>query len=94
MVWMQSWLDEVEIDHALPGLIKGDNRGAIALTKSTKDHSKVKHIDIRHHYIRELLQSGVIAVEQVPTADNLADIFTKPLPRDHHHRILAALNIN
>ena len=94
MVWMQSWLDEVEINHALLGKIKGDNRGAIALTKNTKDHGKVKHIDIRHHYIRELLQSGVIAVEQVPTADNLADIFTKPLPRDHHHRILAALNIN
>jgi hypothetical protein len=94
MLWMQSWLDEVEIDHILPGLIKGDNRGAIALTKNTKDHGKVKHIDIRHHYIRELLQSGAIAVEQISTVDNLADIFTKPLPRDQHHRILAALNIN
>ena len=51
MVWMQSWLDEVKISHTLPGLIKGDNRGAIALTKNTKDHGKVKHIDIRHHYI-------------------------------------------
>jgi hypothetical protein len=96
MVWMQSWLDEVDIEHTLPGLIKGNNHGAIALTKNTtKDHGKVKHIDIRHHYIQELLQSGAIAVEQVPTAGNLlADIFTKPLPRDHHHRILNALNIN
>ena len=49
MVWMQSWLDEVEIEHSLPGIIKGDNRGALALTKNTKDHGKVKHIDIRHH---------------------------------------------
>jgi hypothetical protein len=95
MVWMmQSWLEEVEIDHTLPGLIKGDNSGAIALTKNTKDHGKVKHINIRHHYIRELLQLGAIAVEQVSTVDNLADIFTKPLPRDQHHRILAALDIN
>jgi len=93
MVWMQSWLDEVAIEHSLPGLIKGDNRGAIALTKNTKDHGKVKHIDIRHHYIRELLEAGTIAVEQVPSADNLADLFTKPLPRDHHQRLLAALNI-
>ena len=94
MVWMHSWLDEVEIEHSLPGIIKGDNRGALALTKNTKDHGKVKHIDIRHHYIRELLQSGAISVEQVSSADNLADLFTKPLPRDSHHRILAALNIN
>ena len=49
MVWMHSWLDEAEIEHSLPGIIKGDNRGAIALTKNTKDHGKVKHIDIRHH---------------------------------------------
>ena len=93
MVWMQSWLSEAEIDYTLPGLIKGDNRGAIALTKNTKDHGKVKHIDIRHHYIRDLLKSGAITLEQVSSADNLADIFTKPLPRDHHHRLLEALNI-
>jgi hypothetical protein len=93
MTWMQSWLSEANIKYDLPGIIRGDNRGAIALTKNTRDHGKVKHIDIRHHYIRELLQSGTIAMEQVSSADNLADIFTKPLPRDHHHRLLAALNI-
>ena len=93
MVWMHSWLDEVDIAHELPGMIKGDNRGAIALTKNTKDHGKIKHIDIRHHYIRELVHSKAIAVEQVSSADNLADLFTKPLPRDQHHRLLAALNI-
>jgi hypothetical protein len=93
MVWMHSWLDEVEVEYSTPGLIRGDNRGAIALTRNTKDHGKVKHIDIRHHYIRELLHSGVITVEQVSSSDNLADVFTKPLSRDHHHRLLTALNI-
>jgi hypothetical protein len=93
MVWMNSWLDKVEIEHSFPKLIKGDNRGAIALTKNTRDHGKVKHIDIRHHYIRELLESGEISVEYVPSAENLADLFTKPLPRDLHHRLLTALNI-
>jgi hypothetical protein len=92
MVWMSSWLDEVEIQHTLPGLIKGDNRGAIALTKNTKDHGKVKHIDIRHHYIRDLLESNQIALEYVPSAENLADLFTKPLSRDLHHRLLTTLN--
>ena len=94
MVWMQSWLREVEIiDFSIPGLINGDSRGAIALTKNTKDHGKVKHIDIRHHYIRELLQSGIIIIEQVISSNNLADLFTKPLPCDHHHHFLASLNI-
>jgi hypothetical protein len=94
MVWMQSWLREVEVEFSVPSLMKGDSRGAIALTRNTKDHGKVKHIDIRHHYIRELLQSGVITIEQVPSSDNLADLFTKPLPRDHHHSLLTSLNIH
>ena len=93
MKWMQSWLTKANINYTLPGIIKGDNRGAVALTKNTRDHGKVKHIDIRHHYIRELVQSGTITMEQVPSAENLADLFTKPLPRDHHHRLLDALNI-
>jgi hypothetical protein len=77
----------------MPGVIKGDSRGAIALVKNTKDHGKVKHIDIRHHYIRELVKSGSIMFEQIPSADNLADLFTKPLARDNHHRLLKKLNI-
>ena len=93
MVWMQSWLSEVEIEISVPGVISGDSWGAIALTKNTKDHGKVKHINIPHHYIRELLQSGTITIEQVSSYDNLADLFTKPLPRDYHHHLLTALNV-
>jgi hypothetical protein len=86
-------LDEVAIEYTTPGIIKGDSHGAISLTKNTRDHGKVKHIDIRHHYIRELVHSGTITIEQIPSADNLADLFTKALPRDHHHRLLGKLNI-
>ena len=79
MVWMHSWLNEVQVEYSVPGLLRGDNCGAIALMKNTKDHGKVKHIDICYHYIWELLQSRAITVEQVSSSDNLADMFTKPL---------------
>jgi hypothetical protein len=42
--------------------------------KNTKDHGNVKHIDIQHHYFRELLHSRSIAIEQVSSTDNLADL--------------------
>ena len=93
MAWMHSWLDEVEMEYTLPGMIRGDNCGAIALTKNTKDHGKIKHIDIRHHYIHDLIRAGTIDIEQVPSEENLADLFTKPLPRDRHNHLLAALDI-
>ena len=60
--------------------------------KNTKNHSKVKHIDIRH-YIRELVAEGSISIEQITSTEKLADLFTKPLPRDHYHQLLQALNI-
>jgi len=94
MVWMQAWLDEVGIEHIKPGVIKGDNRGAIALTKNTKDHGKVKHIDIHHHYICELVDSSSISLEQISSADNAADLFTKPLSRNVHHHLLCILNVD
>lgn len=93
MAWMQSWLNEVEVKFSVPRLISGDSQGAIALTKNTKDHGKVKHINIRHHYIQELLQSSSITIEQASSSNNLTDLFTKPLPHDYHHCLLTSLNI-
>jgi hypothetical protein len=84
---------EVGMKQELPGVLYGDNRGAVDLTKTTKSHSKVKHIDIRHHYIRELVQTGELKVDFIRGTENPADIFTKPLPRLAHERYLSELNI-
>ena len=94
MMWMQAWLDEVTIEHNMPDIIRGDSRGAIALTKNTRDHGKVKYIDIHHHYIQELMKSGEIAIERILSTENAADLFTKPLSCDYHHQFLHTLNIN
>jgi hypothetical protein len=77
--WMHSWLNEVKIKYLLPRLIGGNNHGAIASSKNTKDYGKVKHIDIQHHYLQELIHSSTIILDQVSSADNLADLFTKLL---------------
>ena len=59
--------------------IKCDNTSAINLSKNPVQHSRTKHIDIRHHFIRELVENNVIILEYVTTENQLADIFTKPL---------------
>ena len=88
MVWMPTWLDEVEIEHEIPGIIKGDSQGAIALAKNMKDHGKVKHINICHHYLRKLVKSGIVLFKQITSTDNIADLFTKPLTCNHHYCFL------
>jgi len=49
--------------------------------------TRSKHIDVRHHHIREVVLSGEARVEWVPTASQLADAFTKPLDRIAFHRL-------
>lgn len=61
-----------------------DNASAIALAVSTKGHSHAKHIDIKHHYIRECVAANKIKLVHVPSGKNIADIFTKGLTRTLH----------
>ena len=64
-----------------------DNNGAIKLASNPLSSARTKHIDVRFHFVRELVSSGIIAVEYVPTNEQRADILTKalvgPIFREH-----------
>lgn len=64
--------------------IFNDNQGAGQMTKNPICHSKAKHIDIRYHHIREVINSGVINVEYQPTEEMPADVLTKALVSTKH----------
>lgn len=64
--------------------LRGDNQGSLALSVNPVYHQRTKHIDIRHRFICEMVNAGVIRVQYVPSKDMLADGFTKPLPKDTH----------
>jgi transposase InsO family protein len=56
-----------------------DNTAAIAVGKNDVHHSRTKHIDLRHHHVREAVEKNLLRLEHVPSAEQLADILTKPL---------------
>ena len=56
-----------------------DNQGAIELTKITKNHSRTKHIDVRYHFIKDLIKTDKITVTHIGTKEMQADMFTKAL---------------
>ncbi|GAA0154501.1 hypothetical protein LIER_12460 [Lithospermum erythrorhizon] len=56
-----------------------DNMSAISISKNLVQHSRTKHIKIRHHFIRELVEDKIIRLEHVNTEKQVADIFTKRL---------------
>jgi hypothetical protein len=70
-----------------------DNESAIKLTNNLVQHARTKHIDVRHHFIRDHQQKGDICIESVGTKDQLADIFTKPLDEKRFCKLKNELNI-
>ena len=70
-----------------------DNKSAIKLTKNPVQHARTKHIDVRHHFIRDHQQKGDISNESVGTKDQLAGIFTKPLDEKRFCKLRNKFNI-
>ena len=78
LLWMKQQMEDYGLyfDHTP---IKCDNTSAINLSKNPIQHSRTKHIEIRHHFLRDHVQKGDIELQYIHTDKQLADIFTKPL---------------
>lgn len=81
VLWLRKFLSDIGYECVGPTKLKVDNESAIKLIKNPEFHSRTKHIDIQYHFIRENYENKIIDVVYVPSEDQLADIFTKPLPR-------------
>lgn len=64
-----------------PIQINGDNQGSLQLAKNPVINDRSKHIDIKHHYIREKCNDGTIDLTYVPTNENIADVMTKAVSK-------------
>jgi hypothetical protein len=73
-------LTELGFEQENPTIVFEDNDSCIAIAEGQKKHPGVKHIDIRHHFIKDRIKQGDIVLERKPTKDMVADIFTKNLP--------------
>lgn len=71
-----------------------DNQSAIAVAKNPAHHGRTKHIDVRYHFIRELITDGVISIHHCSTDNQLADIFTKALPPEKHIQMRSLIGVH
>ncbi|GKA85363.1 retrovirus-related pol polyprotein from transposon TNT 1-94 [Tanacetum coccineum] len=70
-----------------------DNKSVIALCCNNVQHSRAKHIDVRYHFIKEQVENGIVELYFVRTEYQLADIFTKPLPRERFNFLIEKLSM-
>nr|GEW94124.1 copia protein [Tanacetum cinerariifolium] len=90
ILWMRSQLTDYGLDfNKIP--LYYDNRSAIALCCKNVQHSRSKHIEIRHYFIREQVEKGVVELYFVTTDYQLTDIFTKALPIERFEFLLPRL---
>ena len=70
-----------------------DNMSAINISKNPAKHSRTKHIDIRHRFIKDLVESKTMSLEYIDTEKQLADIFTKALDSKRFESLRKALGV-
>ncbi|GJX34959.1 retrovirus-related pol polyprotein from transposon TNT 1-94 [Tanacetum coccineum] len=92
ILWMRSQLTDYGLQFNMIPLYC-DNKSAIALCYNNVQQSRAKHIDIRYHFIKEQVENGIVELYFVRTKYQLADIFTKPLPRERFNFLIDKLGM-
>ena len=70
-----------------------DNTSAINISKNPVMHAKKKHIAIKYHYVRELVEDKQVKMEYIHSKEQIVDIFIKPLPKDAFEYLRGKLGV-
>jgi histone deacetylase 1/2 len=78
-MWIQTLLTELGVSHPKAASLWCDNLGATYLSANPVFHARTKHIEVDYHFVRERVANRRLNIRFVPTGDQVADGFTKPL---------------
>ena len=93
LLWLQNMLELYGFKDQNPTFLQSDNLGAIHLTTKSIFHGRPKHIEIQHHWIREIVDQGALVVKNCPTPVMTADLLTKSLGKCHFQRLQDQLRL-
>jgi hypothetical protein len=79
-VWLRQLLSELGLDTLSPTVLHIDNQSAIVIAKNPEFHDRTKHIDVRHHFLRQVVEDSTVELRYTPTGDQVTDALTKGLP--------------
>ena len=93
LLWMKKVLTDYGISQDTM-VVYYDNSNVIDISKNLVQHSKTKHIEIRYHFIRDLIEREIVCLEYIPTERQNADIFTKPLDRSKFETLRQVIGVS
>ncbi|XP_073312382.1 secreted RxLR effector protein 161-like [Primulina huaijiensis] len=91
--WLRRILGDLEQVQSQPTKIYCDNMSVVAMTKNTVFHARSKHVELRHHFIRELVNIEHIQMEFINTYDQVADFLTKAFTMEKFEKFKQQLKI-
>ena len=92
-IWLRTLFTELGFKQPNPLPIHVDNKGSVDLALNPVHHKRTKHIDIKHHFIRQCLEDLSVGLVQIPTNENFADVLTKSLPFAKHSLFSGKLGV-
>ncbi|XP_074266280.1 secreted RxLR effector protein 161-like [Silene latifolia] len=92
-IWLRRILEDIGEAQKDATTIFCDNKSAIAMAKNPVYHSRSRHIAIKHHFIREAIEEGEIELNYCKSEEQVADIFTKALPREMFQQLRELLGV-
>lgn len=78
---MRTLLNELGFPVNGPSTLHMDNLSAVQVARNPEHHGRMKHLDMRYHWLRDQVDAGVIDIAHLPTARMPADVLTKALGR-------------
>lgn len=92
--WLRQLLVDIDVHTNKPIIIHEDNQDCIRLIESERSGTRTKHINVCHYQLRDLREKKIIDLEYCPSNEMLADILTKPLPKETFLRMSGKLGLN
>ncbi len=93
-IFLRQLLAGLHLLPSLPSRLLCDNDAATRLAEDHVWHSHTKHVRVKYHFVREQVLAGDVTVSRVPSKDNAADIFTKPLGKVNFQRLRQYLGLS
>jgi hypothetical protein len=94
VIWLCSLFSELGFPQAKSTLLNCNNLGTVACTHDPHSHSRMKHINIRAHFIQDCVNNSIIDIHYIPGIENPSDLLTKRLARPIHDKWLLSLCLN
>nr|XP_033509442.1 uncharacterized protein LOC117274302 [Nicotiana tomentosiformis] len=91
-IWLQGLLRDLDIGRESVTLFC-DSQSVIQLAKNQVYHARTKHIDVRYHFVRDIIEEGGVMVQKIRTTDNPADMLTKVVTAIKFQHCLNLINI-